>query len=257
VGVFARQAADFVENAQLKQALRQADQRKDRALAALAHELRNPLSAIMSATQVLRLEAGTASRSGEACELIMRQARLMARLADDLIETSRVGTGDALLELENVDVNAAMVKATAAVNAQIHERRHQLAVVPPPQPVRVEADPIRLEQILVNLLINASHYTDPGGKITLAAWEEGDRVAIRVRDTGAGIAPEMLSRVFEPFVRATSESRPWLSGLGLGLALVRTLAQRQGGDVTAASDGIGKGSEFVVRLRKPQAQRGG
>lgn len=256
VELFACQAADFVENAQLKLALGQADERKNRALAALAHELRNPFSAIMSTAQVLRLEASAGSRSADACELIMRQARLMARLADDLIETSRVGTGDAALQLQSVDANVAMAKATAAVNARIQERRHQLVLVPPAHPIRVEADPIRLEQILVNLLINASHYTESGGRITLDAWEEAERVAIRVRDSGEGIAPEMLSRIIEPFVRATNGSRPWLSGLGLGLALVKVFVQRQGGDVTALSDGIGKGSEFVVRLRKAPVHGG-
>lgn len=248
--LFARQAADFVENAQLKLALRDSDLRKENALAALAHELRNPLSALLNAAQVIKLESSIGSRSANASDLIMRQARLMVRLADDLIDMSRAGAGEGSFRLESVEVSAAMAKAAASVDSLIHEQRHSLRLVPPPLPVWVEADPLRLEQMLVNLLTNAARYTDPGGTITLDACEESERVAIRVRDNGKGIEREMLSRVFEPFVRATDERSSWLGGLGLGLALVKIFAERQGGTVMAASDGAGKGSEFVVRLKR-------
>jgi signal transduction histidine kinase len=253
VELFARQAADFIENAQLKLALRQSDGRKDLALAALAHEIRNPLNAIMSSAEIVRMEAADRSRSAAACELLLRQARLMARLTDELIETSRAGAGKLVLNLESVDLSAAMIKAAASVSSLIEDRHHQLAVVPPAAPIEVEADPVRLEQILVNLLTNASVYTDPGGTITLDALDEGARAAIRVKDTGVGIAPEMIARVFEPYVRAERNSaRPTQTGLGLGLTLVKIFVERQGGSITAVSDGIGKGSEFVVRLPKPR-----
>jgi PAS domain S-box-containing protein len=250
VELFARQAADFVENARLKEALRESDRRKDEALAALAHEIRNPLNVILATSHVLRAEAADGSRSVELCELITREARLLARLVGELIEASRVGIGQTPLQPESVDVGSAMAKATQSVFPIVEDRRHELAVVPPPGPITVEADPFRLEQILVNLLVNASQYTDPGGRIILDAWEEAEQAAIRVRDTGAGISADLLPRIFEPFVRGDGESRHAQSGLGLGLALVKTFAERQGGNVTATSEGPGRGSEFVVRLPK-------
>jgi PAS domain S-box-containing protein len=252
VELLARQAADLVENARLKEALREADRRKDEALAALAHEIRNPLNAITSASFVLRAEAPNGSRSTELCELITREARLLGRLADELLEASRVGTGQTALKPETIDVSSAMARATQSVSLIAGDCRHKLDVVPPPAPITVEADPVRLEQMLVNLLMNASHYTDPGGRITVDAWEEAEQAAIRVRDTGAGISAELLPRIFEPFVRGTGESRSIQNGLGLGLALVKTFAERHGGSVTAMSEGLGRGSEFVLRLPKAQ-----
>jgi signal transduction histidine kinase len=169
------------------------------------------------------------------------------------METSRVGTGQAPLKPERVDVSSAMAKASQSVSPLALDRRLNLTVVPPPELLSVEADPFRLEQILVNLLTNASHYTEPDGRITVDAWGEGERVAIRVRDNGMGIPAEMLPRIFEPFVQGAGGSSPTGEGIGLGLALVKTLAERQGGNVTAKSDGLGRGSEFVVRLPKARA----
>ena len=255
VELFARQAADFIENARLKQALLEAERRKDAAVAALAHEIRNPLHVIITATDGLKLGLEDDSRNGDLCDIITRQARLMSRLADELIDASRVGTGATPLQPEIVDVNEAMAKAIESVAPIVRDRRHEISIVPPSEPITVAADPLRLEQILVNLLINAAHYTEPGGTITLDAWQDGPLSAVRVRDTGVGIAPEMLPLIFEPFVRAVPHSHSTVGGLGLGLALVKIFVERQGGNVTARSDGPGRGSEFIVRLPRAEATR--
>jgi signal transduction histidine kinase len=214
---------------------------------------RYPLSVIMNASHIIMTELLSGSRSAEACELVTRQSRMMARFVDELTETSRVSAGMSPVYLERVDVRIAMARAAASVGALTQERGHQLALIPPPDPIQIEADPMRLEQILVNLLTNALHYTEPGGTITVEAWDDVEWAAMRVRDTGAGIAPEMLPFIFEPFVRDADESHAGLSGLGLGLSLVKEFAERQGGSVTARSDGLGQGSEFVVRFKRAQA----
>jgi PAS domain S-box-containing protein len=245
---FARQAAGFIETARFVEALRAADRRKDEALAALAHEIRNPLSAILSGSQVMRLEAQDGSRCANFCDMVTRQTRLLARLANELVETCHGGDGETSLQIESIEIGTAIDQAIETVMPLVNDRLHQLVVTPPPAVTWVHADPFRLEQILVNLLVNACHYTEPGGSITLDAWREEEKVAIRVRDTGVGISPEMLPRIFERFVRAPSESSLVVRGLGLGLALVKSFAERQGGDVTVMSDGPGRGSAFVVRL---------
>jgi PAS domain S-box-containing protein len=246
--LFARQAADFVENARLREALADAGRRKDEALAAMAHELRNPLNVIMNVGQILRNDAGQGSRTAELADLIVRQSALMGRLAKELIEVSDASPAQSSLRREELELRAVLCKAAESVTFIAKDRQHDLNVVPPPDPVFVDADPLRLEQILVNLLINACQYTEPGGRITLDAWQEGATAVIRVRDTGIGIPPELLPRIFEPFVRAADSKRRAATGLGLGLALVKRFAERHGGSVTAASEGHGKGSEFVVRL---------
>jgi signal transduction histidine kinase len=256
VELFARQAADFIENARLKQALKEAERRKDAAVAALAHEIRNPLHVIITATHGLKLGLDDGSRNAELCDVITRQARLMSRLADELIDASRVGTGATPLQPEIVDLNQAMASAIESVTPIVRDRRHRISIDRPSEAIIAAADPLRLEQILVNLLINAAHYTDPGGTITLDAWQEGAFSAVRVRDTGVGIAPEMLPLIFEPFVRAVPHSHSAVGGLGLGLALVKIFVERQGGNVTASSDGPGRGSEFIVRLPRPEDANG-
>jgi signal transduction histidine kinase len=184
--------------------------------------------------------------------MVTHQVDSMARLANELIESSRVGTGATPIQLQSIDVRSAMADATQSIVSLVQARQHNLAVVSPPETIRVQADPFRLEQILVNLLVNACNYTDPGGAITLDAWDEGEQAAIRVRDTGAGLTADLIPRIFEPFFRVNGEARSPGSGLGLGLALVKAFAERQGGTVTAASDGPGRGSEFILRLRKPK-----
>ncbi len=249
VEAFVRQAADFVEYARLTRELREANQAKDNALATLAHELRNPLSVILSAAQTLGSDVlGDYPALLEVRDLIVHQAQTMSRLTSDLVDNSCLGRGRMELNLEFVDLESILVRAAESVQPLVQERDHKLMIVPPAEPLRVEVDSIRLEQILVNLLRNACRYSEPGGTITVSGEREGDECIVRVRDTGAGITAEMLPRIFDPFVRGGCNGRSSTDGLGLGLALVKGMVERHGGTVSAASDGSGLGSEFVVRL---------
>lgn len=248
LGTFARQAADFLENAQHNAALHEADHRKDRFLAVLAHELRNPLSVILNAAHSFDLENNGDGANRDARDLIVRQAQLMAQLASDLIDASRLARDENPLKLAVVDVGKMIASAAEAIRPLLRDRNHELTTVAPADSLLIDADPMRIEQILVNLLANACRYTKPGGKIRLEACREGDEVVIRVRDTGIGIAREMLGRIFDPFVQGRREPGRSAEGLGLGLALVKGLAERHGGTVSASSDGPGQGSQFTVRL---------
>ena len=182
--------------------LAEADRRKDEFLATLAHELRNPLAAIGGALEALRLGRGDSAEAVKTWGIIDRQARQMARLTDDLLDASRITRGAITLRKEKVDLGTIIAHAVETARTLIDERRHELSVALPPEPVRLEADSLRLEQVLVNLLHNAAKYTESGGRIWLIAERSGDEIALRVRDTGIGIAPEMLPRVFDSFVQA-------------------------------------------------------
>ncbi|HEX8200300.1 MAG TPA: ATP-binding protein, partial [Isosphaeraceae bacterium] len=249
VELYARQAADFVEAARLHRDLREADRRKDEFLATLAHELRNPLAAILNSAHAPRPgsadDAGADADADEARDVVVRQVRHMMRLVDDLLDASRIRRGDIELRLEPVELTDVVARAVEATRPLIEARGHALAVTLPPEPLWLEADPVRLVQVLANLLTNAAKYTDPGGRIALEATDEaGGSLVLRVRDSGIGIAPEMLARVFDLFAQAG----PTAGGLGIGLALVKSLVERHGGTITATSAGPGRGSEFTVRL---------
>ncbi|MBV8382592.1 MAG: PAS domain-containing protein [Planctomycetaceae bacterium] len=248
VELFARQAADVVEHARLYRNLREADRHKDEALAVLAHELRNPLAVILTAAHAQRPREDDPRDQGGARDLVIRQARRMTRLVDDLFDASRIARGEIELRMEAVELSTVVAGAVEAVRPLIDDRRHELTIAPPSGPVRLVADPGRLEQVIVNLLTNAARYTEPGGRVTLETDREGDQVVIKVRDTGIGIAPELLPRVFDPFVQGDRASARSQGGLGLGLALVRGLVERHGGTVAVSSAGPGRGSEFIVRL---------
>ncbi len=250
IELFVRQAGEFVENARLSEALRAADRRKNNALAALAHELRNPLSAILYAAHALKSKADTDCTPAEIADLIMCEVKLMTRLANDLDDATRDGPGELVLKAELLDIESVMARAVDSLRPLIAERRQKLKIAPPQERIRLEADPVRLEQVLVNLLINACRYSEPGGTIVLEAHDDADGVKIRVKDTGIGIRRDMLERIFDPFVRVVPDGTRSSSGMGLGLALVRRFVERHGGTVTASSDGPGRGSEFIVRLPK-------
>jgi signal transduction histidine kinase/ActR/RegA family two-component response regulator len=231
--------------------LAEADRRKDEFLATLAHELRNPLAAIGGALEALRLGRGDSAEAMKTWGIIDRQAHQMARLTDDLLDASRITRGAITLRKEEVDLGTMITRAVETVRTLIDERRHELSVALPPEPVRLEADSLRLEQVLVNLLHNAAKYTEPGGRIWLVAERSGDEIALRVRDTGIGIAPEMLPRVFDSFVQAGHVRTRIQEGLGIGLSLVRSLVVMHGGRIQAQSAGVGCGSEFIVHLPAP------
>jgi signal transduction histidine kinase len=245
----ARRAAEQnAESARLHQeALRVADRQKDEFLATLAHELRNPLNAIGSAVQLLAT-ADEATERTWAVDVIDRQARLLARLVEDLLDVSRITRGKIQLRKELMDLRPVLDRAIESVRLNIAGRSQELNVESAAGPLPIEADPARLEQVLVNLLMNATKYTEPGGRITVAARHDGSEIVVSICDTGAGIAPEMLPRIFDMFSQVEDTRELSQGGLGIGLSLVRRLVEMHGGCVTAASGGPGQGSEFVVRL---------
>ena len=252
-----RRAAIAVENARLTAELRQADRLKDEFLAMLSHELRNPLAPVRNALHIMRSPAANEEAVTRVRETAERQVRHMARLLDDLLDVSRISRGRIELRQEVVDLAALLARAVEAVQPLIDERRHRVIVTPPPEPLRVQGDPMRLEQIVTNLLHNAVKFTDPGGKAWVTAVREGREAVLRVRDSGVGIAPEMLPRVFDLFVQADRQLDRSQGGLGVGLTLVRKLVELHGGTVEGRSAGLGRGSEFVVRLPAVEGEPAG
>jgi signal transduction histidine kinase len=230
---------------QLEDGVRQ----RDRFLAMLGHELRNPLGAITMAAEVMAVRA---QERGDApdrqLEAVRRQARLLARLVDDLLEVARVTTGKVQLALRRLDVREAITHALEAMASVADRHGVQLFAEVAAGPLFVTVDPHRLEQILYNLLHNAIKFTPAGGRVTVSAHASGDRVSVLVRDTGAGIEPEMLPRVFDLFGQAPATLDRSEGGLGIGLTLVRSLVQLHGGTVDVRSEGPGRGSEFEVTL---------
>lgn len=253
---------DITERKRLEEELLQraeelaaADKRKDEFLAMLAHELRNPLAPIVNALEIMRLRRVQDPVVEQARQILERQARQMTSLVDDLLDISRIIKGKISLRQERVNVLLIVRNAIEATRHFVEERQQHLELTQPPQPTWLEGDPTRLEQVLINLLANASKYTDPGGWIGLTVeWGPPEpnsphgTVAIRVRDTGMGIAPEMLPRIFDMYAQAEPSARRTLGGMGIGLTLARDLVQMHGGHIEAHSEGLGKGSEFIVRL---------
>ena len=244
----AHRAAVAIENTQLYQALRDTDRRKDEFLATLAHELRNPLAPVRNALQILkmpRVDAETVERSREMME---RQVHHLVRLVDDLLDVSRVMRGKIELRRERVELATVVARAVETVQPLVDGQGHQLSVRMASDSLLLEADPVRLAQVVGNLLTNAAKYTEPNGRIWLTAERDGDMAVLRVRDNGIGIAPAMLPRIFELFVQVDHASTKAQGGLGIGLTLVKNLVEMHNGRVEARSEGLGKGSEFVVRL---------
>jgi PAS domain S-box-containing protein len=246
--LYARHAADLVERSRFEEALRDADRRKDEFLATLAHELRNPLAPIRNAVQVLKAKGPANPDLMWARDVIDRQVGQMARLLEDLLDVSRITRNKLELRKRRVTLADVMVDAVETSRPVIDGGGHALAVILPPEPVHLDADPVRLAQVFSNLLNNAAKYTDRGGHIRLAAEVAGGEVAVSVRDTGIGIAADVLPRLFEMFAQAAPALERSQGGLGIGLSLVKGLVEMHGGTVEARSDGPGKGSEFVVRL---------
>jgi CheY-like chemotaxis protein len=231
-----------------EQALREADRRKDEFLALIAHELRNPLAPILYSLAALKKTEHGARQQLHAEQVIERQVLHMSRLLDDLLDVSRITRGRLELKRTTVELAGVLDAAVEAARPLLDERHHRLSVELPEQPLRLEGDPVRLAQVFSNLLINAAKYTDPGGQVHLLAVRNGAEIAVAVRDNGAGIAAEVLPRLFTPFSPGTASGQYPSGGLGLGLSLVRGLVERHGGRVEARSAGVGQGSEFIVHL---------
>lgn len=222
--------------------------RKDEFLAMLSHELRNPLSPILNATHILRLQKDENPLQQQARTVIERQVGQLSHLVNDLLEVSRVITGRIRLNLERLDISGVVEHAVESARPLIERRRHELFVMLPAEPLWLQGDAARLEQSVVNLLNNAAKYTDEGGQIWLSVEPEGAEVVLRVRDSGVGIAPELLPRIFDLFTQADRSLDRSQGGLGIGLSLVQRLVELHRGTVAAASTGLGQGSEFIVRL---------
>jgi CheY-like chemotaxis protein/nitrogen-specific signal transduction histidine kinase len=237
--------------------LRESDRRKDEFLAMLAHELRNPLASIGNALQVQMLAEADDQAVARAREIAGRQLHQLTRLVDDLLDVSRIVVGKITLRPERVDLAQVVDRAVETSRPLVEQRGHALTIALPAEPAWLDADILRLSQAFSNLLNNAAKFTEPGGRVSLRAEEEGDWIVVRVRDSGIGIPAETLPRVFEMFAQGR-RARDVEEGLGLGLSLVRRLVEKHGGTVAATSEGPGRGSTFTVRLPRaspPEIQR--
>ncbi|MFY0565674.1 ATP-binding protein [Archangium lansingense] len=239
-------AFDVTELANARRGAESANRAKDEFLAMLGHELRNPLAPILTALQLMQLRGDDSTERERT--LIERQVKHLVRLVDDLLDVSRVTQGRVELKREKIELSTVVAKAIEQASPLIEQREHTLTVDVPRNGLRLDADPTRLAQVFSNLLTNAAKYTEPGGRISVTAVREGGEAVVRIRDNGTGIAPETLPRVFDLFVQERQALDRSQGGLGLGLAIVRSMVTLHGGSVGVHSEGRGRGSEFTVRL---------
>jgi signal transduction histidine kinase/ActR/RegA family two-component response regulator len=240
--------AYIAERERIEESLREAGRRKDEFLAALAHELRNPLAPISNTLHLLRSSDSPSVDTQWAHGMIERQVQHLTRLVDDLLDVSRITRGKVTLRREVVELETIIRNAIETSKPLLEAASHKLHVSLPQTPVKLHADPVRLAQALSNLLNNAAKYTPNHGQIHLSAVRENGTAVIRVKDNGIGIAEPVLSRVFELFMQADNSVARSQGGLGIGLTLVRTFIELHGGTIEASSKGSGRGSEFVIRL---------
>jgi signal transduction histidine kinase len=238
---------DVSERKRIMNEVAAADQAKTNFLATLGHELRNPLTTLRNGMQVLRRVGTDAPEAVEVRDTIERNIRRMARLIDDLLDVSRISHGRIEIKREPVDVVEIIKEVTGELRSMAEASNNKLTTRLPGQPLVVDADPVRLAQIVENVVHNAIKYTD-GGKVEVTLAREDNAAVMHVRDSGVGIAPENLGRIWEPFVQADTSLERRRSGLGLGLTLVRNLVNLHGGSINGRSEGVGRGSEFVIRL---------
>lgn len=239
---------DISDRKQAEEALKSADRRKSEFLAVLAHELRNPLAPIRNALQLIRMTGDDGQTLQSATDLLERQVGQMVRLVDDLLDVSRIDRGKIELRKERIELAFVVNPAVEAALPLCERMGQELIVVLPEHPVYLNADPARLTQVVANLLNNASKFTNTGGRISLSVEREGDSAVIRARDDGIGIARDQIAHIFDMFTQVDSSRERSVSGLGIGLTLVKNLVEMHGGAVEAHSEGLGRGTEFVVRL---------
>jgi two-component system CheB/CheR fusion protein len=245
---------DITDRKRAEDEIRLAARRREEFLAMLSHELRNPLSAVVSAAAVMHSSAAKADVVDKALQIVERQSRHMARLLDDLLDVSRITRGGIELRKEDLDLREVIRMAIESLNPVFLDRRSELHVDLPDDVLPMRGDAARVQQIVVNLLSNAARYSAPGSPIHLSAAADGESIVLTVRDHGRGISPSMLSAIFELFVQDGQGLERSMGGLGIGLTLVRQIVELHGGTVEARSEGVGKGSEFIVRLpRQPHA----
>ena len=245
---------EVTELASARREAESANRAKDEFMAILGHELRNPLAPILTAVNLMRLR-GAATLERER-SVIERQAQHLVRLVDDLLDVSRITTGKVELKKERVELGEVIAKGLEMASPMLEQRKHRLTVDVPSRGLVVDGDPGRLAQVFSNLLTNAAKYTEPGGAVTVCAAREDARIVVRVRDSGIGISPEMLPRIFELFAQERQALDRAHGGLGLGLSIVKSLVTMHGGHVEATSEGHGHGSEFVIVLPAVDAAAG-
>jgi signal transduction histidine kinase len=244
---------DITERRRMEEALRMMDSRKDDFLAVLGHELRNPLASIVAAARFLEVAGTPDPKLQNARETIIRQSMQITKIVDDLMDVGRINAGKLSLNRARIEVSDLLQQAVETCLPMVERRRHTLTLAPPGAPVRLDVDPTRMVQVVCNLITNAAKYMNEGGRIFVSgAAEPTGEAVIRVRDEGIGIAPEMLEIIFQRFVQIRGQRDNSAGGLGLGLSLVKALVEMHDGTVEARSDGVGQGSEFIVRL--PAAQ---
>ncbi len=246
--VFVGTCTDITAAKQAKDALLEADRRKDEFLATLSHELRNPLSPVRTAAHLLKIKAAKSPEIKPVVDIIDRQVHAMTRLIDDLMDVSRINQGKIQLQLEDVDIARVVEAAIETSQPLISEMRHRLTVELPSGPLTLRVDSTRISQVLLNLLNNAAKYTERGGSIHLRAEHRDGHAVISVKDTGIGIPADKLSTLFEMFSQLENSLSKSKGGLGIGLCLVRQLVKLHGGWVEARSEGYGLGSEFLVGI---------
>jgi signal transduction histidine kinase/ActR/RegA family two-component response regulator len=230
--------------------LEAASRQKDEFLAMLAHELRNPLAAIRNAGELLSRTQSTNSRPQAGIDVIRRQVAQLTRLVDDLLDVSRITQARIELKRRPLELASVIAQAVETVEPLLREKQHKLSITSTSgyQPVCVDGDSARLVQCVVNVLTNAAKYTDPGGEIRVQTRSEDSSAVIEISDTGVGISPELLPRIFDLFVQSDRTLDRSLGGLGIGLSVVKRLIEMHGGQVTGRSEGLGRGSTFEIRL---------
>jgi PAS domain S-box-containing protein len=248
IAVAIEQKQQALELRKLAADLSEADHRKDEFLAILAHELRNPLAPIRNALEIIRLTSGNEERLDSASRMMERQIGQMVRLVDDLLDVSRITRRTIDLKKGVIELASSIHHAVEAVRPMVENMNHELEVHLPPQPIYLNADPTRLAQIIGNLLTNACKFTSRGGHISLSAERDSQEAVIKVCDNGVGIAAENLHRIFDMFMQVDTTLERTVSGLGIGLTLVKNLVELHGGTIGVSSEGVNQGSEFEVRL---------
>lgn len=243
-------SAEMAQRRKAEDALRASARTKDQFLATLAHELRNPLAPITNAVEILRRAAGDNPAQQRALQIMSRQLQQMVRLIDDLLDVSRITTGKVLLDMNRVDIVAVLHAAVEIAQPGIEAHHHMLRLDVPPGPIFLQGDATRLAQVFANLLNNAAKYTDDHGRIHVKMDDEPERLVVHVIDSGLGIAPEQQAQIFDMFMQVDQTLERGNKGLGVGLTLARQLVELHGGSLTVKSEGLGKGSEFIVSIPK-------
>lgn len=239
---------EMAERQAAVKALHLADLRKDEFIATLAHELRNPLAPLSNGLEILRLVKDRPEITENAHTVMERQLKQMVRLVDDLLDVSRINTGKLTISKTRIDIQSVIRDAIETSRPFIESCGHTLTINLPPQPIYIDADPLRLAQVFSNILNNAAKYTDPGGKIDLGSVIEDDHIIVSIRDNGIGIAPHMLENIFNMFTQVNQTLERTHAGLGVGLGLAKRLVELHNYELYAVSEGLGKGSTFKVRL---------